>query len=394
LTPRFLPGNALRLLESGAQYFPELIRAIDDAREQVHLESYIFAADATGTRIAEALKRAAGRGVAVHLLLDGFGSRTLSEKTLEDMRGAGVDVLFFRPDRQLLRLRRHRLRRLHRKLAVVDGRIAFVGGINIIDDMDTPGHTPPRYDYAVRVEGPLLTQICEAAQRLWELVLWTHVAHRPQRRQPVAAVADRAGSVHAAFLVRDNLRHRREIERAYLRAIGRARQEVVIANAYFLPGFRFRRALVEAARRGVRVILLLQGRVEYRLLHYASRALYGRLLKSGVEIVEYHRSFMHAKVAVIDGRWATVGSSNIDPFSLLMAREANVVVADRDFARQLRDSLAQAMAHGSHPVHRHVWLRQPRHMRLLSWVSYALVRFLMGMVGYGREERRGNLRQV
>jgi phosphatidylserine/phosphatidylglycerophosphate/cardiolipin synthase-like enzyme len=131
---------------------------------------------------------------------------------------------------------------------------------------------------------------------------------------------------------------RSQIERAYLKALGGARREVLIANAYFFPGRRFRRALAEAARRGVRVRLLLQGRAEYVLPHLATQSLYEPLLGAGVEIVEYHRSFMHAKVAVIDD-WATVGSSNIDPFSLLLAREANVVVVDAGFAATLRERL-------------------------------------------------------
>jgi cardiolipin synthase len=147
--------------------------------------------------------------------------------------------------------------------------------------------------------------------------------------------------------VRDNLRHRRDIERAYLDAIGAAREEIVLANAYFLPGRRFRRALRAAAGRGVRVTILLQGLVEYRLLHYATQALYGNLLAAGIRIFEYQRSFLHAKVAVIDHHWATVGSSNIDPFSLLLAREANVVVLDRRFAEDLEQSLAAAMRDGA-----------------------------------------------
>jgi hypothetical protein len=165
--------------------------------------------------------------------------------------------------------------------------------------------------------------------------------------------------------VRDNLRHRRDIERAYLDAIGAAREEIVLANAYFLPGRRFRRALRVAAGRGVRVTILLQGLVEYRLLHYATQALYGNLLAAGIRIFEYQRSFLHAKVAVIDRHWATVGSSNIDPFSLLLAREANVVVLDRRFAEELEQSLAAAMRDGARELPADSWQRQPWYSRLL-----------------------------
>ena len=183
--------------------------------------------------------------------------------------------------------------------------------------------------------------------------------------------------------MRDNFRHRSDIEDAYLEAIHRAHKEVIIANAYFFPGARFRHALRSAAERGVRVVLLLQGRVEYALLHYASRALYGSLLDAGVEIYEYHRSFLHAKVAVIDRHWATVGSSNIDPFSLMLAREANIVVDDLHFAQELRRSLLQHMKTGAKVVAKRQWSRQPLWRRLLIWSSYGCARLLMGVAGYG-----------
>jgi cardiolipin synthase len=377
-----IPGNRLTLLQNGAEYFPALEVAIDHAHREIFLESYIYKYDATGRQISEALMRAARRGVTVHLLLDGFGSRTLPEAAVDEMRAAGMQVIFYRPDVSL-RLKRHRLRRLHRKIAVIDTRIAFVGGINIIDDMDAPGQIPPRFDYAVAVEGPLLAEIHQSARRLWALIGWLQLRRHRSRRQRALRIAPR-GSITAAFVRRDNIRHRRDIENAYLEAIDSARDEIIIANAYFLPGYRIRQALVQAAARGVRVVLLLQGRVEYVLLHYASRALYGTLLGAGIEIYSYHKSFLHAKVAVIDGRWATVGSSNIDPFSLMLGREANVVALDTGFAGKLRGSLLQAISEGSQQIMVDHWNQQPYYQRFLAWVSYGMVRFLIGMAGYAR----------
>jgi len=194
------------------------------------------------------------------------------------------------------------------------------------------------------------------------------------------------GVQRAAFLVRDNVRHRHDIEEAYLHAIARAHREVVIASAYFLPGRRFLKSLCDAARRGVRVTLLLQGRVEYILVHYASRALYRELLDAGVEIHEYTRSFLHAKVAVVDDSWATVGSSNIDPVSLLLAREANVVVRDRRFVRELRGSLMDAIGAGAKPVQRERWARMSLPMRMATGAAYALLRLLTGISSYGRAQ--------
>jgi len=383
---KFRRGNQIRLLRNVEEYFPALEREIEAAASEIFLETYIFEADHTGQRIAAALARAARRGVLVHLMIDGFGSRLFPEDQRRQLLDAGVQLLVFRPELWTFRLRSTRLRRLHRKLAVVDGRIGFCGGINVIDHRDARRNTPPRLDYAVSVEGPLIADMRAAVRTLWMRTAWTQLRRRwLPLAKPVLAFEPR-GEQRAAFLVRDNVRHRHDIEEAYLSAIARAHREVVIANAYFLPGRRFLNALCDAALRGVRVTLLLQGRMEYILVHYASRALYRELLDAGVEIHEYTRSFLHAKVAVVDDSWATVGSSNIDPVSLLMAREANVVVRDQTFVRELRDSLRQAIEAGAKPVERERWTRMGLPMQLATGVAYALLRLLTGISSYGRAQ--------
>ncbi|MCL4800758.1 MAG: cardiolipin synthase ClsB [Burkholderiales bacterium] len=383
MTVDFVDGNRLTLLRSGAEYFPALEREIGGAEREIYLETYIFAEDDAGHRIGTALVAAVARGVRANVVVDGFGSRRLLGGLREALAAGGVRLLEFRPDIYPWNFGRRRLRRMHRKLAVIDGRVAFVGGINVIDDMHTPGHTPPRFDYAVRVEGPVLRAIHEQAEHLWNVVAWANLRQEWTVTRRAEPAAESRGFQRAAFVVRDNFRHRSDIEDAYLEAIERAEEEIVIANAYFFPGRRFRRALTGAARRGVRVVLLLQGRVEYVLLHYASRALYGALLEDGIEIQEYRR-FLHAKVAVIDGEWATVGSSNIDPFSLLLGREANLVVSDRRFAQELRESLYRAMEEGAEAVEPQRWRRQPLFRRVKIWIAYGIARFLIGVFGYGR----------
>ena len=379
----FLAGNRLTLLRSGAEYFPALQTAIAAARYFIHLETYIFADDSAGRLVARALMDAAASGVTTRVIVDDFGAKryfgTLRDRLLE----AGVEVLMYRPDITPWNFRRSRLRRLHRKIAVIDGRIGFIGGINIIDDMNTPGHTPPRHDYAVRIEGPLLEPLAADANLLWRIVAWSNF--RQRWMSDVKRVGDYGakGTQRAALLVRDNLRHRSDIEDAYLCAIESAQQEIILASAYFFPGARFRHALAEAAARGVRVVLLLQGRVEYALLHYASRALYGALLDARIQIVEYNKSFLHAKVAVVDRRWATVGSSNIDPFSLLLAREANIAVDDAAFAHELRDSLMEHMRLGASRVEPESWHKKPLGTRMRMWIAYGISRFLIGWFGYG-----------
>ena len=379
-------GNRIRLLRNVEEYFPALEREIDAAASEIFLETYIFEDDDTGQRIAAALMRAARRGVLVHLMIDGFGSHLFPEGPRQQLLESGVQLLVYRPELWTFRIKSTRLRRLHRKLAVVDGRIGFCGGINIIDHGDLRGNAPPRLDYAVSVEGPLVADMYAAARILWIRTAWTQLRRqwRPLAK-PVLSVEPR-GAQRAEFLVRDNVRHRHDIEEAYLRAIARARREVVIANAYFLPGRSFLKALCDAARRGVQVTLLLQGRMEYVLVHYASRALYRELLDAGVQIHEYTRNFLHAKVAVVDDSWATVGSSNIDPVSLLLAREANVVVRDRRFVRELRGSLLDAIEAGARPVQRERWARMGLAMRMATGAAYALLRLLTGISSYGRAQ--------
>lgn len=385
--PQFIDGNRLTLLRNGAEYFPALENAIDGASKEIHLQTYIFKYDTTGISIANALQRAAQRGVAVHLLIDGFGSLDLPKRTIQSLLAAGVQVLLYRQEVFSFRFKRHRLRRMHRKLAVIDASIAFIGGINIINDYPRPGVSIPRFDLAVKIEGPLLTKIHPAAKRLWMLVAWAHFRKRWTAHLELEPIANSAGCQRAAFVIRDNLRHRRDIERSYLKAIATAYNEIIIANAYFLPGRNFRRALIHAAQRGVSVVLLLQGKIEYRIQHYATRALYGHFLDAGIEIYEYQKSYLHAKVAVIDQYWSTVGSSNIDPFSLLMAREANVVIIDRAFALELKNSLQQAIE-DSKSVSKKYWGKQSWISRSLNWISYYIVRILQGMVGYGQQGTR------
>ena len=382
---RFVSDNRLTLLQSGAMYFPALIKAIEAAAIEVYLEAYIFEPDDTGRRVASALAAAAARGVTVRVMVDGFGSVRFVRQLMPALRASGVAVLVYRPDLSVLRFKLRRLRRLHRKLCVVDGRIAFVGGINIIDDFDPPGSDLPRLDYAVQIEGPLLQSIHASMRRLWELIAWANFKRRLAVDVPHWQGEAAAGTVRAAFVVRDNLRHRRDIEQAYVAAMHGAREEVLIANAYFLPGRRFLQAMLEAAKRGVRVTVLLQGRVEYWLQHYATQALYAELMSHGVRIVEYDASFLHAKVAVIDSQWATVGSSNIDPFSLLLAREANVVVRDADFAGVLRARLMREMAAHGRELSLESWDRRSMVYRLMNRLAYGALRFCIGWAGYRGE---------
>lgn len=388
MTIPFVDGNAVRLLENGTAYFPALIEAIESARHEIHLETYIFEDDEIGCAVADALAHARRRGAAVRVLVDGFGASSFYEMLGRRLVEDGCEVMIYRAEIARFRIRRHRLRRLHRKLVVVDSRIAFVGGINVIGDhTDTvPGF--PRYDYAVAIEGPLVTEIHQAMRHLWRLVRWAYLHRRPD--PPADFPVDRSprGSIRAAFLIRDNLRHRRDIEDAYIAAMDAARQRVLIACAYFLPGQHFREALVAAARRGVEVTVLLQSRGDHAVIRHAERMLYRELLAAGIRIFEYQLAFLHAKVGVVDTQWATVGSSNIDPFSLLLAREANVVIDDEAFATTLRERLQAAIHEGGRRIMLEDLRRYGWWPRLLQRMAYAFVRFAVGITRYGEDDYR------
>jgi cardiolipin synthase len=388
-------GNRLRLLVGGAEFFPSLLAAIEASRRSVHLETYIFADDRIGRQVIDALAVAARRGVQVRLTVDGYGGGEFARKLVRLLGPHGVQVRIFRPERWW-RLDRRLLRRLHRKLAVIDDRVAFVGGINIIDDLNHPdagqGELGPRFDFAVRCEGPIVAAVAVAGRHLWWTLSMAGVvtgSALPQSPRARPAGPPRpfafADGVMASLLLRDNLRNRRTIERAYTDAVRGARHDILIANAYFLPGRRFRTALRDAAARGVRVRLLLQGRIEYVLQHHAQHALYGQLLQAGIELYEYTPSYLHAKVAVVDADWATVGSSNIDPYSLLLAREANVVVRDRAFAQRLRAELEAAIGARSRPVQAAEYARRGWPIRALNWVAYGLVRLAVVTLARGRD---------
>lgn len=393
----FVGGNQLKLLRNGAEYFPALEAAIESAQHEIQLQSYIFAADATGIQIGNLLKKAALRGVMVNVLLDGFGSKDLPPSFVKELQLANVQVMFYRPKISPWTLKKNRLRRLHHKMIVIDCKIGFIGGINIIDDFDvpnrTPNNVPPRIDYAVRIEGNLVPTIALNVDKLWRHTSWAHLRaldtdNTTLPKNKLLRIDKLKHSNHgtkAALVLRDNMLHRRDIEEAYLTAITQAQSEIILANAYFVPGRRFRQALLDAAKRGVNVKLLLQGRMEYFLM-FATHAFYSDFLKNGIEIYEYRKSFMHSKVAVIDQHWATVGSSNIDPFSLFLAREANLLVKNTVFATELRNDVLASIQAGAHQISPQEWSRGTFAKRFSSWLAYGLVRWFLGLIGHSNEQ--------
>jgi cardiolipin synthase A/B len=385
----------LQLLEGSMAFFPSLIMAIDSAEKSVQLETYIFDLTASGADVALALERAAQRGVKVRVMVDGFGTPTFPDAWKLRFKSAGIQWLVYEPLVTLGIFLPSQWRRLHRKLCVIDCSVAYCGGINLLDDWHDPSYgalAAPRFDFSVRVRGALAKDIQLATNQLWE----RRSSDKPMNIKRVKSafeaipsvlkrhhwqVNSHTGQSLAALVLRDNITNRGKIERAYLKAIGDAHNEIIIANAYFVPGAKLRRSLILAAKRGVKVQLLLQGKYEYFMQYHAARPVYGALLAAGVDIYEYDKSYLHAKVAVIDSVWATVGSSNLDPLSLLLAREANIVIQDASFAQSLRQRLLLAMANEGKRVDATQMANRPWTQRFNEMVAFAIMRTGLWLFG-------------
>lgn len=372
MRPRWIPGNQLQLLENGEEFFPRVFEAVSTARHEVLIETFILFEDRVGLALHAALLQAAARGARVDLSIDGFGSPDLSEGFVASLVQAGVRLHVFDPAPRLWGWRTNMFRRLHRKIVVVDAECAFVGGINYSVDhlMDHGPHA--KQDYAVQIEGPLVACIRGFAVRSIAAGLRERrsAAARQevfQRFPPLTQLPAVAGRMAALFVTRDNRHHRNDIEKHYRIAIRAARERVIIANAYFFPGYRLLREMRRAARRGVRVDLILQGEPDMPIVRTAASLLYHYLIDAGVHIHEYTERPLHGKVATSDRQWATVGSSNLDPLSLSLNLEANVIVRDAGFNRQLRDRLDHLMAHACREI-TDEGLEEPRWWRVLRSV--------------------------
>ena len=362
----YVANNDITLLESGSTYLPALLEALAAARHEILYETYIYAEDETARAITDALIAAAKRGVKVRVMADWFGTGNRVARRLGGIfEEACVHYRMFNP------WFKRGAARSHRKVAVVDNEVAFVGGINTNDDMlcDYEPHEPlpaPRWDFAVRVRGPLVDEIHREAQAQWartgRLPLGRRVKLFKEMRQAPPAQGERP--MRAGFVVRDNLRNRRTIQRAYLQALGQARKQVLMATPYFAPGRKFRDAMCKAARRGVDVCLLI-GVGEFRVQDAVAASFYRELLEAGVRIVEYRKTQLHAKVAVVDDIWATVGSSNCDALSLFINQEANVVVRDARFAasmaQQIQNGIADGVPVGLEDLRKLSWIRRCGH---------------------------------
>ena len=340
---QWVGGNRIALLENGEEFFARVFDAIRQAQREVIIETFILFEDKVGLALHAAMRSAAQRGVKIDLMVDGFGSPDLSREFIAQLSAVGVRVRVFDPGQPFLGTRLNVFRRMHRKIVVVDGELAFVGGINYSADHLLDFGPKAKQDYAVELHGPVVAQIHQFVLRA--IALGDKGPRWFRRRLKQAPPVDRepVGDVEAVLITRDNRRHTSDIEREYLAAIRAARKRIVIANAYFFPGYRLIKELRRAARRGVDVRLILQGEPDMPIVKTAATMLYHHLLHAGVRIYEYCDRPLHAKVALMDDEWTTVGSSNLDPLSLSLNLEANVFARGRAFNQLLWERMDKLM---------------------------------------------------
>lgn len=356
---RWVAGNRFTLLENGEGFFPRVFECIAAAEHEVLLETFILFEDKVGLALQKVLLSAARRGVRIDITIDGYGSPDLSPAFILALTQAGVRVHVFDPSPRLWGYRTNLFRRMHRKIVVVDGKRAFVGGINYSADHLADFGPAAKQDYAVEMEGPLVAEIHQfvrAQLLLGQQPPGSRLAQLLHRQPappaaPASAALPAAGPSDAIFVTRDNVEHQSDIERHYRIAIRGARRRIIIANAYFFPGYRLLRQLRKAARRGVDVRLVLQGEPDMPIVKIAAGLLYHHLLAAGVKIYEYHERPLHGKVALTDDEWSTVGSSNLDPLSLSLNLEANVIIKDRAFNQHLGEHLEQLMQDSCTQIH-------------------------------------------
>ena len=369
-------GNRVTLLHDGAQAFPAMLEAISEAKREILLEMYWFASDEVGWQFADALIGRAEGGVHVRVIYDAVGSLQSDNAMFARMREAGCEVEQYNP----IAPWRARFRmgvvnnRDHRKLLVVDRQVGFTGGVNLGNEWapESAGGAGWRDD-TIRVEGPAAEQMCDVFEFGWRRIVEPLSAARPRLRPPVD-VGHGEGS-RVRVLANHYFRERRAIRQAYLRQIRSAQRSVCITNSYFVPDGQIRRLHSQAVDRGAEVRVIVPGKSDVQAVRHAARKLYGRQLEAGIQLYEWQGPILHAKTAVIDGRWCTVGTYNLDSRSLRFNLEVVAAIEDASVAGAMEERFNDDLEQTS-PVSYADWKRRPLHQRMLDDFFYRFHKLL------------------
>jgi len=371
LSSGYSAHNRIELITGGSAYFEMLENLIDQAKESIHLQIYIYEADETGQKVTAALIRAAQRGVKVFMLLDGYASRSLPSETVIAIRKSGIYFRWFEP---LFKSRRFYVgRRMHHKIFVADGLHSLVGGINISNHYNDRPDQPAWLDWAVYVRGEISTELHNRCVQMW---------YRGMRKSALLSAMrspayDEASNCFIRMRINDWVRNKNQISRSYLEMFHRAQSQITLMSSYFLPGHVFRKNLTAAAKRGVRIRIILTKISDVALAKSAERFFYPWLLRRNIEIYEYRKRVLHGKIAAYDGQWVTVGSYNFNNISAYASLELNLDIHNQPFAKQVDKSLEDIILQDCDPITKETFDRKTNLFDTLMFrLSYESVRFI------------------
>jgi len=368
----FTAVNRVKLIHSGREFFDTLIQLIQDAKDSIHVQMYIYDDDETGRSVTAALKEAVKRKVSVYLLADGYASQSLSKESIEDLKSAGINFRYFEP---LMRSKNFYFgRRLHHKLVVVDARYALVGGINVSNRYNDMPEEGAWLDFALWLEGETAKDLCVLAWKTWKAYP-AKMGKTPCESNTIEFDIPKDERVQVRMRRNDWVRRKSEISSTYLKILRESKSSVVFLSSYFLPGRTFRSSLRRAVLRGTKVRIIMAGTSDVMLAKRAERWYYDWLLRNGIELYEYQKTVLHGKLATVDDQWMTIGSYNINDISANASIELNLDVADPAFAKQTREVLEKIMVKDCVRISAEQYKRSKNIVKqFMHWTSYEIFR--------------------
>lgn len=378
--------KSIELVHSGEDYFSRLQTIISNAQKEIHLQTYIFENDSTGLEIVGALKEAVDRNVKVYVLLDGYGSFNLSNSFFRDLVKHGINIRFFSPWYSINNF--YVGRRMHHKIIVVDGEVAVIGGINIADKYRGSDSALPWLDYAIQING---AAFCKPLQQLCGNIYFK--LNKRTKRTTITGIHGNKEAV-IKLLRNDWLNQKNEISNAYISKLRKAEKEVVVVASYFLPGRKFSKVLKRAAKRGVKIKIILSGVSDLPIVMRATRYLYSSLLKQGIELLEWNKSVLHGKLALVDDTWATIGSFNINHLSSYGSIEMNVETNSPKFLQTLNEDLRGIIEQCEAVTFETIKSRKGILESLKNWTAYFLVRIALVIATYLPYKRFGKKKGI
>ena len=386
LADKYTAINEVKLIRGGKDYFVALLQLIEKARETIHFQSYIYTDDETGRLVADALKKAVKNKVQVYLLADGYASQNLSASFIEELKSAGIHFRFFEP---VFRSSNFYFgRRMHYKVVVVDATHALVGGVNISNKYnDMPGK-PAWLDFALLVTGEVSMDLCIQCKKTWKgYQLSNKIA--ACRNNLLDNEIQSKNICEVRMRCNDWVWRKNDISRTYFEMLSKATLQVTILCSYFLPGKKIRRQMELAIKKGVTIRIIAAGPSDVILSKYAERWLYNWLLRLGIELYEYQRNVLHAKIAVCDNQWMTIGSYNINDISAYASMELNLDVRNTSFATNAGETLQQLITNDCVRItHENLLKTTNVFKQFVRWLSYQLIRVVIYLFTFYFKQRR------